>query len=217
LWTGVEVELPGVGQLTSCRCPEPCGALVTFPVEETIFCPVCVEQVLQADVDEAGEYLVNVYSRGAGRGSAPEPSAEPSDVESSFLARHEDDAPQTLDGFEDGATDFSGMLQIKSNDPAARTLQLPLALALQAPKLRVEPPALEAETQKGAQVDATLTLHNDGEGKPPRYRAAIWGAFFSRCQRYRCGQGRFCCGMLTRWTHRGARSHGPRPSRRCSP
>ena len=178
---GVQVSLPGAGPLTSCRCPDPCGALVTFPIENTIFCPVCVEQVLEPTITSEGDAVVNAYSApnatagraGVTRQEVPVPGGG---VESSFLARHTDDldalfddpnagdGAEALDGFKDDANEFAGFLEVRSNDPAKRMMQFPLKMALQAPLLRIEPSEIEVETTRGEQTSATLTLHNDGEG-----------------------------------------------------
>jgi hypothetical protein len=175
----LQVELPGVGALTSCRCPDPCGAYVTFPIENTIFCPVCVEQVLEPTVTPDGDAVVNAYTApnaasgrtGVQRQELPAPGGG---VESSFLARHPDDLDDSLlDGLEDentpadmleSASEFNGFLQVLSNDPEQRMMSLPLKMELQAPLLAVEPSAITAEIARGDQTSRTLTLRNDGEG-----------------------------------------------------
>lgn len=148
------LELPGVGALTSCRCPQPCGALVTFPRAETIFCPVCVEQVFEPGETAEGEPVVTAYAAPNGTGSTDAHRQE-------LPARTA--SPRSADDGLDAPSEFTGFLQVSSNDPEQRHLRLPIKLELQAPLLVIEPSFIEAEIARGGQASATLTLRNGGE------------------------------------------------------
>jgi hypothetical protein len=114
---------PGYPELTTCRCPPPCGALVTFPVADSVYCPVCLEQVLVADTAPDGSAIVVAY-----------PNANANREELEVVA-----PPGGADDVLDEGGELSGALEIRSNDPAARCMQLPLTVSLQAPLLRYEP------------------------------------------------------------------------------
>ena len=148
------LELPGVGALTSCRCPQPCGALVTFPRAETIFCPVCVEQVFEPGETAEGEPVVTAYAAPNGTGGTDAHRQE-------LPARTA--SPRSADDGLDAPSEFTGFLQVSSNDPEQRHLRLPIKLELQAPLLVIEPSFIDVEIARGGQASATLTLRNGGE------------------------------------------------------
>eukprot|EP01048_Picozoa_sp_COSAG05_P014190 COSAG05_NODE_1584_length_4486_cov_402.617506_7_plen_65_part_00 len=50
------------------------------------------------------------------------------------------------------------------SDPSNRLLRLELSVATQTPMINVDQDRLSATVSRGKEAQATLTIHNDGEG-----------------------------------------------------
>ena len=170
--SSLELDLPGVGALTSCRCPAPCGAFVTFPIANTIYCPVCVEQVFEPGETPEGEPVVNAYAApnadagltelhqqelpvtGRLRPTSPSDAFASNDRAVLFDSNFPDDVP----------SEFSGFIEVFEGSSMRKpALRLPITMELQAPLLVIEPSSITAEIAGGERFRKTLSLRNNGD------------------------------------------------------